>query len=90
MPMNVPLQKVGFTGTPKFFSNGTSYLDPPIRTAAWPNNETYVGTPSDELDAAWDKLVTPLAVKLTGDEAKATWGKNYMEYWSEGVGFTGV
>jgi len=90
LPMNVPLQEVTFTGTPKFFDNGTSYRVEVSRNAPWPNNETYFGTPSDEIDAAWDKLLKPLVMSFTKDEAQATWGENYMEYYSEQLGFTAV
>ena len=90
LPMKIPLQEVTFTGTPKFFENGTSYTDEVDRNAPWPNNETYFGTPSDEIDAAWDKLLKPLVMTFTEEEAKATWGERYMEYHSEELGFTAV
>jgi hypothetical protein len=47
----VEVEEVQFTGTPKFFPNGTAYLEPDGHL------EKYFGKPSPEIDDAWSALV---------------------------------
>jgi len=90
LPVHVPLQDVLFTGSPQFFKNGTSWRPKVDRNAPWPENETYFGPPSDEIDAAWDKLLMPIEMTLSEGEAKAQWGDRYTDYWREGQGIHAV
>ncbi|KAH8760345.1 hypothetical protein F5883DRAFT_425813, partial [Diaporthe sp. PMI_573] len=68
-----------FTGAPAIRSNGTVYV--PHQDAA-----QYVGVPSPEIDHAWEQLVGGRYFLITEDEAKATWGAEYKDYWSQARG----
>ncbi|KAH8820166.1 hypothetical protein F5884DRAFT_849441 [Xylogone sp. PMI_703] len=91
LPIHVPLREVRFTGSPRFFDNGTSWRPKVDPNTPWPDNETYFGPPSDEIDANWKRLLMPSGMSISEDEAKSMWGDSYMEYWNEDPpGFTAV
>lgn len=48
---------------------------------AWPENETYVGQPTEELDNAWFRLWDPFGFSISEAEARAAFGDNYEDYY---------
>lgn len=90
MPNHVPLKEIRFSASSRFFSNGTSRRPGEDRKTPWPENVTYFGEPSSEIDEAWAKLLNPIVMSLSKTEAKASWGERYLEYKSEEYGFTTV
>ncbi len=48
--------------------------------AEWPNNVTYVGEPSKELDEAWNKLIEWRYFSISEKEAKTMFPDSYHEY----------
>ncbi|KUI69556.1 hypothetical protein VM1G_04721 [Cytospora mali] len=44
-----------------------------------PGQPQYVGTPSPEVDAAWNQLLSPLGMVLKGDDASSVAGTTYQE-----------
>lgn len=52
----------------------------------WPENETYIGPPTDELDDAWFRLWNPFGFSISEEEAKAAFGDKYVDYYD---GFDG-
>ncbi|KAK3647497.1 metalloendopeptidase [Elasticomyces elasticus] len=73
---------VRFSGTANFHENGSAY-----RVAA-PGQPQFVGTPSAEIDAAWDSLITGRYFTITEAEAQRTWGQSFKEYYSNPI--TGI
>jgi hypothetical protein len=49
---HIRLHQVRYRGTPIFGDDGEEYVD------YLPDETRYVGTPSDEIDEAWNKLTT--------------------------------
>jgi Mycotoxin biosynthesis protein UstYa len=72
---HVSLETVQFSGAPKWGEDGKGYIPPAEGKPA------YVGTPSAEMDAAWDYLVKDRYFLLSDEEAKAAWGEDYEKWW---------
>jgi hypothetical protein len=87
----IKFEEVKFNGGPSFHENKTLYIPnpDPIR---------YVGTPSAEIDKAWedltdgksenilrrtmaDGLTLARYILITEEEARDTWGEEYVEFW---------
>ncbi|KAK2595877.1 hypothetical protein N8I77_013669 [Diaporthe amygdali] len=76
---HIETERRTFTGAPAIRRNGTVYV---------PHQDSvrYVGAPSPEIDHAWEQLVGGRYFLITEEEAKATWGTDYRDYWSEARG----
>ncbi|RFU31169.1 hypothetical protein B7463_g5187, partial [Scytalidium lignicola] len=86
LPFRSTLREVQFTGAPRFYDNGTTYKPELDKNVPWPENETYFGPPSNEIDNAWKKLWEPWGFSISEEEAKATWGDRYVEYYDAVAG----
>jgi len=82
----IPLVKVRFGGSPRFFPNGTGYVDEPDPNAPWPENMKLFGPPTPEVDANWDRLIGDRYFAVSKEEAVKSWGDKRHEYWDEQVG----
>lgn len=74
------MERVTFTGSPSFSTNGTGSLDPVDETAPWPENMVLFGAPSDEIDMNWDRLIGHRYFSISEEEAKRAWGDKRHEY----------
>ncbi|KAH8811617.1 hypothetical protein F5884DRAFT_749984 [Xylogone sp. PMI_703] len=81
LPFQSTLREVRFSGAPHFYDNGTSYIPQVDKNASWPENETYFGPPSQEIDDAWQNLWAPWGFSISEEEAKAAFGDKYVEYY---------
>jgi hypothetical protein len=79
-PAIIPLEQVRFRGSPQFDSNGYMSRKPYDESTPWPENVTYFGEPSPEIDANWEKLIGWRYFSISEDEAKARWPDTYLEY----------
>jgi hypothetical protein len=71
---------VRFSGSPRFFDNGSMWLEDVDEGAEWPENLKLFGKPSLQIDKAWDDMVGPFSFSLSENEAKRAWGERYTEY----------
>jgi len=69
----VDLKKRSFTGGLSVDENNTLYRE------VDPARPQYAGTPSPEVDEAWDDVMLALEIVLTGDEAESVAGKTAEE-----------
>jgi hypothetical protein len=74
------LEEVRFRGSPRFYSNGSSWREPADPNSPWPENREYFGQPSREIDEAWDDLIGWRYFSISEEEAKRAWGEKYKEY----------
>lgn len=79
-PKKIPLEQVKFTGSPQFDANGTMSHKPLDKSIPWPENVTYFGEPSPEIDENWRRLIEWRYFSISEDEAKRAWGASYHEY----------
>jgi len=82
-PSDIPLETVRFRSSPHFDSNGTISLSPADPEAPWPENADYFGTPTEEIDAAWEKLIGRRYVAISEEEAIRAWGDKRHIYVDE-------
>lgn len=77
----IDLEEVEFTGTALFDDDdGHAYVKP--------QEVSYVGKPSKEIDNAWHNLIDRRYTWITDEEAEAAWGPNYTQYWRKpGFGY---
>lgn len=83
---DIPREQKRFTSTPHFLENGTAWLDPFDPALPWPDNVQYVGDPSPEIDANWEKLIQGRYFSISAEEARGIWGESYHEYVDETYG----
>jgi len=76
----VPLELVRFTGSPHFHENGTAWKALANKSAPWPENMQLFGTPSQEIDDNWDKLIRKRYFSISEEEAERAWGEKRFEY----------
>ncbi|KAK8075912.1 hypothetical protein PG994_003184 [Apiospora phragmitis] len=82
----IPLELVTFRRSPHFDINGTGFLDPVDDKAPWPENMVLFGTPSEEIDDNWERLISGRYFSITEEEATRAWGDKRHEYVDEGEG----
>lgn len=82
----VPLEVKRFVGSPKFDQNGTMWMDTVDPTAKWPENLSFTGDLSDEIDENWNQIVEDRYFSVSEDEAIAAWGDRRHEYVDEVYG----
>ncbi|RQM04973.1 hypothetical protein DH86_00003697, partial [Scytalidium sp. 3C] len=81
LPFKPTLREVKFTGSPRFYDNGTTWKPKLDKThAIWPENLTFFGPQSDEIDDAWEGIWEPFGFSISEEEAKAAWGDKHMQY----------
>ncbi len=49
----------------------------------WPENVSYFGEPSPEIDANWNKLIEWRYFSISEQEAKSVWPDTYQDYVDE-------
>jgi hypothetical protein len=74
---------VRFSGSPQFYTNGTSWQRHIDESAPWPENVRYFGEPSPEIDENWEKLIQWRYFSISEEEAKSVWSEKYHEYVDE-------
>ncbi|KAI0891002.1 hypothetical protein F4806DRAFT_484289 [Annulohypoxylon nitens] len=75
LPSNlIQLEQVRFKLPVDFAPNGDEFL------VAQPGDESYIGI-TEEVDAAWKKLLWGRYFSISETEAKQLWGNEYQEYW---------
>jgi len=82
----VPLELVIMRRSPKFDINGTGFLDPVDEKAPWPENMVLFGTPSEDIDDNWERLIGDRYFSVTEEEATRAWGDKRHEYVDEEEG----
>ncbi|KAH9825648.1 Cyclochlorotine biosynthesis protein [Teratosphaeria destructans] len=73
--------EVTFSGTAAFHDNGSAYRTSRV------GEPQYVGTPSKEIDEAWDALIQGRYFYITEDEARQTWPDTYQQYYRDEYGY---
>lgn len=76
----VPLEEVRFIGTPHFMLNGSSWREPVDRSARWPDNLEFFGTPRKEIDDNWEELIGQRYFFISEEEAEQAWGEKRHQY----------
>ncbi|KAK8109313.1 hypothetical protein PG984_015114 [Apiospora sp. TS-2023a] len=84
--MEIPLELVTFRRSPRFDINGTGFLDPVDTKAPWPENMVLFGTPSEQIDNNWDRLISDRYFSVSEEEATRAWGDRRHEYVDEEEG----
>jgi hypothetical protein len=70
-----------FYGGPRWYRNNTGY------SIHNPDEPTYVGPPTDELDAAWEELLRGRYITVTEAEAETAFGRPHGLYNDPEVGY---
>ncbi|KAK8013294.1 Cyclochlorotine biosynthesis protein O [Apiospora marii] len=84
--VEIPLELVTFRRSPHFDINGTGFLDPVDPKAPWPENMVLFGTPSEQIDDNWERLISDRYFSVTEEEATRAWGDKRHEYVDEEEG----
>ncbi|KAK6080490.1 hypothetical protein SCUP515_03509 [Seiridium cupressi] len=79
----VRIEERVFQGSPRFTENGTEYVPEP---ADGKPRTQYVGDPTKEIDAAWDRLHEGRFFLLTENEAMDAWGPGYEQFYAPRAG----
>ncbi|KAI9702295.1 MAG: hypothetical protein M1820_006227 [Bogoriella megaspora] len=66
--------RVRFSGTATFDEHGTAHRDFDSSVVQ------YVGSPSPQIDQAWEGLIAGRYFSITDDEAQQAWGDSYHQY----------
>ncbi|KAI1323290.1 hypothetical protein F5Y16DRAFT_403593 [Xylariaceae sp. FL0255] len=80
LPETIPLEQIRFRGSPRFFPNGTGWLEPVDETAPWPRNMVLFGPPSKEIDHNWQRLIGSRYFSISESEAQRAWGTERHRY----------
>ncbi|KAM7214393.1 protein of unknown function (DUF3328) domain containing protein [Rhypophila decipiens] len=84
---SIEVVETRFTGAPAFYDNGTMYIP-------HPDPVRYTGDPRKypEVDVNWEKLLAGRYFRVTAEEAKATFGKDWHDYFDPKYGayLTGI
>jgi hypothetical protein len=74
------LETVRFRGSPDFSLSGDMQQRPTEASATWPENVTYFGEPSRQLDENWRRLIEFRYFSISEQEAKIMFPDSYHEY----------
>jgi hypothetical protein len=78
------LEERRFTTPVDFQLDGTEFL------VTSPGETMYVGTPSDQIDRAWEELLWGRYFSISEEEAKDLWGADYGIYYDRAkTGYSG-